>query len=293
MNEPREKIALVTGANSGLGKEVAAGLARQGYTVVMVVRSRERGEAAQRGLIAAIGSQGFDLLIADLASQTAIRQLAVDYRQRYQRLDLLVNNVGNSFTTRQLSSDGIEMSLAVNHLAAFLLTHVLLDVMKDSLPARIVNVGTRLDTAMNFEDLQWECRPYRGLAAYAQSKLGTLHFTFELAQRLAGSGITVNCVHPGVFRSNLGRSGGPAPLWMDIVTRMSMPFLTSAARAAERVLYVATAPALEGVSGKYFGDRVELAPPAQTLDPAARARLWAISEYLTQIEYDVLTIEQN
>jgi NAD(P)-dependent dehydrogenase (short-subunit alcohol dehydrogenase family) len=282
MIDLRAKIALVTGANSGLGKAVSAGLARQGYRVVMVARSRERGEAAQRELIAATGIEQIDLLIADLASQIAIRQLAQAYNQRYQRLDLLVNNVGNAFNTRQISPDGIEMSLAVNHLAAFLLTHMLLDVMKASAPARIVNVGTRLNTAMQFDDLQWERRPYRALQAYAQSKLGNLHFTFALAERLAGSGVTVNCVHPGVFRSNLGRSGGRAPLWMEIITRLSTPFLTSAVRAAARVLHVATAPALEGVSGKYFGQAVELEPPPQTLDPAARAQLWTISAHLTQ-----------
>ncbi|MDX2162132.1 MAG: SDR family NAD(P)-dependent oxidoreductase [bacterium] len=283
MNDRSEKIALITGANAGLGKATALGLAQRGYTLVLVARSRERGETARRELIAASGNPHITVMTADLAAQRDIHTLAAAFRAQYGRLDLLINNVGNSFMTRQVSPDGIEMSLAVNHLAAFLLTHLLLDVLKRSTPARIINVGTRLNTAMHFDDLQWERRPYQGLAAYAQSKLGNLHFTFELAARLAGTGVTVNCVHPGVFRSNLGRNAGPAPQWIALVTSLSSPFLPPAEKAAARVLYAATAPELNGVSGKYFGNRVELPAPPQTLDPAARAQLWALSEQLTRM----------
>lgn len=283
MSTNNGKISLITGANSGLGKATALGLAKLGYTVVLAARSRERGEVALHEIISASGNPRVELLTADFASQAAIRQLAQAYLERYERLDLLVNNVGNSFMTRQISPDGIEMSLAVNHLSPFLLSHLLLDKLRYSTPARIVNVGTRLNTAIDFDDVEWQRRPYRGLAAYAQSKLGCLHFTFSLADRLSGSGVTVNCVHPGVFRSNLGRNAGPSPLWMDIMTRLSLPFLTPAEKAAERVLYVATAPQLEGVSGKYFGDRVELPVPEQVLDDAARVRLWEISARLTGI----------
>ncbi|NWF69550.1 MAG: SDR family NAD(P)-dependent oxidoreductase [Chloroflexi bacterium] len=278
------KTALITGANSGLGQATAIELAKRGWHVVMVARSRERGEAAQREIQAASGSSAVELLLADLASQQAIRHLALAYKQQYRHLHLLINNVGNSFFTRQVSPDGIEMSLAVNHLAAFLLTHLLLDTLRNSAPARIVNVGTRLNTAMDLDDLQWERRHYQGLAAYAQSKVGNLHFTFELAQRLSGSAVTVNCVHPGVFRSNLGKNAGPTPLWMQIAETLGRPFLAPAEKAAERVLYVATAPELDGVTGKYFGNRVEIAPPPQTLDAAARARVWVSSERLTGVQ---------
>ncbi|MCU0514950.1 MAG: SDR family NAD(P)-dependent oxidoreductase [Anaerolineae bacterium] len=279
-----EKFALITGANSGLGKATAVGLARQGYTVVMVARSQARGEAARRDICAASGSQRVHLLLADLASQQAIRALVQDYTRQYDRLHVLVNNVGNSFMTRQTSPDGIEMSLAVNHLAAFLLTNLLLPTLHASAPARIVNVGTRVNAALDFDDLQVERTPYRGLQVYSRTKLGALHFTFALAQRLAGSSVTVNCVHPGVFRSNLGRNSGDSPLWMELLTRLSRPFLTSPERAAERVLYLATAPELAGISGKYYGDRVELPSPPQTLDAAARQRLWDISAALTGLE---------
>jgi retinol dehydrogenase 13 len=194
-----------------------------------------------------------------------------------------VNNVGNTFMTRQMSPDQIEMSLAVNHLASFLLTHLLLDLLKASQPARIVNVGTRLDTAMNLEDLQWTTRKYSGLQAYAQSKLGNLHFTFELATHLKDTKVSVNCVHPGVFQSNLGKSGGPEPLFLRLMTSLAYPFLTPAAKAAERVIYVATSAQLEGVSGKYFGDRVELSAPPQTQDLEVRRRIWQISSQLTHL----------
>jgi NAD(P)-dependent dehydrogenase (short-subunit alcohol dehydrogenase family) len=277
------KTVLITGANSGLGKATATALARLGARVVMVARSPERGAAAQAEIRAVSRRDAVDLLIADLASQESIRQLARTFTARYARLDVLINNVGNSFMTRQLSADGIELSLAVNHLAPFLLTHLLLDVLRASAPARIVNVGTRLNTAIDLDDVQFERRPYRGLAAYAQSKLGNLHFTFELAQRLAGTGVTVNCVHPGVFRSNLGRNAGPSPLWMEIVTALGRPFIAPAEKAAERVVYLATAPELETVSGRYYGDRVELPAPPQTLDPAARRRVWEISAQLTHL----------
>jgi NAD(P)-dependent dehydrogenase (short-subunit alcohol dehydrogenase family) len=280
---PSPRIALVTGANSGLGKATALGLAKLGYHVVMVARSRERGEAARQEIITTSGNAQVELMIADLARQGSIRDLAAAYCARHDRLHLLVNNVGNSFMTRQVSEDGIEMSLAVNHLAPFLLTNLLLDTLKASAPVRIINVGTRLNTAMDVDDLQWQRRPYQGLAAYAQSKLGNLHFTLALAERLVGAGVTVNCVHPGVFRSNLGSSGGPQPWWMALMTGMAQPFLTPAEKAAERVLYAAASHDLDGVSGRYYGDRVELTPPPQVIDTAVRERLWGISTALTHL----------
>lgn len=276
------QTVLITGANSGLGKATAVALARQGAAIVMLCRSRERGEAARREIMAASGSLSVDLLVGDLSSQADIRRAAADFQAKYPALHVLINNAGNTYFERGLTTDGIERSLAVNHLAGFLLTHLLLEVLTTSAPARIVNVGTRLNTAMDLDDLQFEKRPYQGLNAYAQSKLGVLHFTFELARRLAGTGVTVNAVHPGVFRSNLGARDGQEPAWMRVVTRLGQPFLADADKAAQRVVWAATAPALDGVSGKYFGDRRELPAPPQTLDPAANHRLWAISAELTR-----------
>lgn len=281
-----QKVAMITGANSGLGRACALELARRSYRVVIVARNQERGEEARQAIMRDSGSASVDLMIADLGSQRSIRDLAAAFIPRYERLDLLINNVGNSFMTRQVSPDGIELSLAVNHLAAFLLTNLLLDLIKASAPSRIVNVVTRLNTAMDFEDLQWERRPYQGLAAYAQSKLGGIHFTFELARRLDGTGVTVNCVHPGVFRSNLGKNAGASPAWLSLITELSKPFLTPAEKAAERVIYVATAPELDGINGKYFGDRRELTAPPQALDRAANQRLWSLSVALVGLVTD-------
>ncbi|MBI5670961.1 MAG: SDR family oxidoreductase [Chloroflexi bacterium] len=275
------KVTLVTGANSGLGKATALGLAKLGARVVMVCRSRERGEAARQEIIAGSGNPAVDLLLADLSSQAAVRQLAQDFKATYPRLDVLVNNAGGVFMSRSVSADGIEYSLAFNHLASFLLTHLLLDVLKASAPARIVNVTTRLGNtvAINFDDLQFEKRPYNGLRAYSETKLANILFTYKLARQLQGTGVTVNCVHPGVFKSNFGSEGMPA--MMRVLGALFRPFMAEAEQAAQRVLYVVTAPELEGVSGKYFGNRQELTSPQQSYDEAAQERLWQVSTALT------------
>ncbi|TCT19265.1 SDR family NAD(P)-dependent oxidoreductase [Thiobaca trueperi] len=275
------RTALITGANSGLGKAVALGLAAEGARVGLVARDRARGEAARAGIQAATGNADLHLFVADLADQTSIRALAESVLARFDRLHLLVNNAGTAYPARRLSPDGIECALAVNHLAPFLLTHLLLDRLTSSASARIVNVGTRIDAAMDFDDLNWERRPYRMMQGYAQSKLGNLHFTFELARRLQDSGVTVNAVFPGVFRSNLGGTdGAQGPFWK-LVAALGGWAIPSPAQAARRVLYLANAPELEGVSGQYFGNRKPLRAPAQARDPEANRRLWQISERLT------------
>ncbi len=276
----RGKICIVTGANAGLGKATALGLAKLGATVVMVCRNKERGEAARKEIIAASGNQAVDLLLADLSSQQSIRQVAQDFKAKYQYLHVLVNNAGGVFMSRSVSADGIEYSLAFNHLAPFLLTNLLLDVLKASAPARIVNVTTRLfaNSAIHFDDLQFEKRRYSGFQAYTETKLGNILFTYELARKLQGTGVTVNCVHPGIFRSNFGTQGMPG--FMRVMSAFARPFMATAEQAAERVLYVATSPELEGVSGKYFADKREITSPKQSYDEAAQERLWQASERL-------------
>ncbi|MCW2275574.1 SDR family NAD(P)-dependent oxidoreductase [Rhodoblastus acidophilus] len=279
-----KKTALVTGANSGLGKAVAKALAAEGMRVGLVARDRVRGEAALADIRAATGNGDLHLFIADLADQSAIRGLAQAVRQKFEHLHLLVNNAGTAFPERRLSPEGIERALAVNHLGPFLLTNLLLDLLVASAPARIVNVGTRMNTAMDFADLNWDKRPYSMMQAYGQSKLGNLHFTFELARRLQGSGVTVNCVFPGVFNSNLGGTDGAQNLFWKLVARLLGWAIPSAEQAARRVLHVATAPELANASGQYFGDRKTLPAPAQALDPEANRRLWHISEALTALD---------
>jgi NAD(P)-dependent dehydrogenase (short-subunit alcohol dehydrogenase family) len=280
-NAAGKTTALVTGANSGLGKAIATALAAQGMRVGLVARDRARGEQALQDIQAATGSDDLHLFVADLADQSAIRALARAVRERFDRLHVLVNNAGTAFPERRLSAQGIERALAVNHLAPFLLTNLLLDLLEASAPARIVNVGTRMDTAMDFDDLNWERRPYRMMQAYGQSKLGNLHFTFELARRLEGSGVTVNCVFPGVFKSNLGGTDGAQGLFWKLVALLLGWAIPSSETAARRVLYVATAPELANISGQYFGDRKPIPAPAQALDEQANRRLWQLSETLT------------
>lgn len=178
-----------------------------GATVVMVCRSRERGEAAQAAISADSGNPAVDLLLADLSRQGDIRRLAEAFKAKYQHLHVLVNNAGGTFYTRSVTEDGLENTFAFNHLAYFLLTQLLLDVLKASAPARIVNVSTRLfnSTKINFADLQSE-KKYSGLQAYNPSKLANILFTYELARRLEGTGVTVNVLWPGVFKSNFGRN---------------------------------------------------------------------------------------
>ncbi|ABD07884.1 Short-chain dehydrogenase/reductase [Rhodopseudomonas palustris HaA2] len=276
-----KRTALITGANSGLGKAVATALAAEDARVGLVARDRERGETALADIRAATGNNDLHLFVADLADQSAIRALAQAVHRRFDRLHLLINNAGTAFPARRLSPDGIECAFAVNHLGPFLLTNLLLDLLRASAPARIVNVGTRISTALDFEDLNWERRPYRMMQGYGQSKLGNLHFTFELARRLQGSGVTVNCVFPGVFKSNLGGTDGAQGALLKLFARWGGWAIPSPERAARRVLYLANAPELATVSGQYFGDRKIIPAPAQALDVEANRRLWQISEALT------------
>lgn len=281
MTKTENKTALITGANSGLGKAVARALAAGGARVGLVARDRARGEAALAEIRDATANPDLHLFITDLADQSAIRALAAEVLARFERLHLLVNNAGTAYPKRRSSPDGIECALAVNHLAPFLLTNLLLERLQSSAPARIVNVGTRIDTAVDFTDLNWERRPYRLMQAYGQSKLGNLHFTFELARRLQGSGVTVNCVFPGVFKSNLGGTDGAQGLFWKLVGFSLGWALPSPDQAARRVLYVAEAEELEDVSGEYFGDRKRIRAPVQARDPEANRRLWRLSEGLT------------
>lgn len=280
MIDSNRKTALITGANSGLGKAVALALARDGIRIGMLARDRVRGETAQEEIIDATGNADIHLFIADLGSQQEVREAAAEIIARFDRLDILINNAGTAYASRRTSPEGIERSFAVNHLGPFLLTALLLDLIKTSASARIVNVGTRMNTAMDFEDLDWTRRRYRMMQAYGQSKLGNLHFTFELARRLEATGVTVNCVFPGIFRSNLGGTdGAQGVFWkgVDLLLGWAIP---TPEQAANRVLYAATSPELDAVTGRYLGDRTPIKPPAQAVDPNANRRLWEISERL-------------
>ncbi len=272
------KVVAVTGANAGIGKAAALALARMGARVAMVSRSRERGEAARAEVVRESGSAAVDLFLADLSAQREVRRLAAEIRERCGRLDVLVNNAAVYTRERRLSPDGIELQFAVNHLAPFLLTNLLLDLLERSAPARVVTVGSEAHrpVRLNWDDLQGE-RRYSGLRAYGTAKLANLLFTRELARRTAGTGVTANAVHPGVVGTEL-LFGGWGPL------RLLRRFMRTPEQGARVVVRLASAPELEGVTGRYFRDEREVQPSAAALDDDAARRLWRLSAELTGLD---------
>ena len=268
----------MTGANSGIGKETALGLARAGARVVLVCRSRIKGELALAEIRQETGSSDLDLLIADMSSLSSVRALAAQIEQRCPRVDVLINNAGAALTARSLSADGIEMTVAGNYLGPALLTLLLLDRLKASAPSRIVNVSSEAHRSarVDFSDLQYERHKYRGINAYGQSKLLMNAFTFELARRLEGTGVTVNCLHPGVVASNIWAPDMPAVL--KIIVALMKPFMLDAKRGAQVSLYVATSPDLAGVSGKYFVKSKPVDSSPLSRDPNVMRDVWQWTE---------------
>ena len=272
---------MVTGANAGIGKITAQELARMGAHVVMVARSRERGEAALAEIKSATGSSQIDLLLADLSSQESIRQLATDFQARYDKLHVLVNNAGAVFLKRQESADGLEMTFALNHLGYFLLTNLLLDMIKASAPARIVNVSSMAHQQgqIDFADLQNQ-KSYQGFQVYSQSKLANLLFTYELARRLEGSGVTVNALHPGFVASNFAKNNGfIARLAMNLAKLLRIAQTTD--KGAETSIYLASSPEAALVSGKYFDEKKAIRSSHASYNEADARQLWQVSEQLT------------
>ncbi|HET7294188.1 MAG TPA: SDR family oxidoreductase [Vicinamibacteria bacterium] len=275
----RDKTVLVTGATSGIGLDASVQLARSGAKVVMVGRDHARTEAATADVIARSGSRDVSHLMCDLSSQASIRSLAAVVRKRHDRLHVLVNNAGGVNKKRRLTADGIEATFAVNHLSYFLLTNLLLDLIVESAPARVVtvaSVGHRRGT-LDFDDLGFE-RGYSIMAAYARSKLANVLFAAELARRLEGKGVTSNSLHPGSVDTNIW-SG--APLWAKpIIAILLRPKFISAEKGAERVVQLAADPGLESVTGKYFEGGRESAPAPLAQDAALAKRLWEVSATL-------------
>lgn len=274
------KICLVTGGNSGIGKATALGLARTGATIVIVSRSKEKGEAAQTDIITKSGNRNVELMIADMSSMESVRELATAFKARHEKLHLLVNNAGVYLTRRITTADGLESTFATNHLGPFLLTNLLLDILEASAPSRIVNVTSDAHNGakVNFDDLQGEKR-FSGWQAYGQSKLAMILFTHELAKKLDGTHVTVNSVHPGVVRTNFANNNGLVTLGF----RFLRPFFISPETSAKRILYVATSPDLQGVTGKYFTKMHEVRSSQESYDEDSARRLWQISEQLTNM----------
>lgn len=267
----RGRVCVVTGANSGIGKATAQGLAAAGATVLMVCRDRARGSAAQQDIVAATGNRAVELWPADLASLTDVRRLAAELLAAHPVIHVLVNNAGVMLETRQLSADGFELQFAVNHLAPFLLTRLLEPALAAGAPSRVVNVSSRVHSMgkIDFDDLQ-SARKYRMFASYGQSKLACVMATFDLAERWQPQGITVNCLHPGVIDTNLGGMPG-------FVKKL----LPKADKGARTSLHLAMAPELADVTGQYFSGCKEAKPSARANDRDVRHRLWAETERLT------------
>jgi len=277
---------MITGANAGIGKITALELAKQGAQVVMVARSQARGAEAQADVITASGNRDVHLLQADLSSQAEIRKLAAQFKRDFTRLDVLVNNAGAFFNRRQFSVDGFEMTFALNHLGYFLLTHLLLDALQASAPARIINVSSdaHRGAKIDFDDLQAE-RGYAGFRVYGISKLANVLFTYELARRLEGTGVTANALHPGFVATNFGRNNGfVVDKLFGLLGRF---FAKSPQEGAETSIYLAASPAVAGVTGQYFVDKKAVKSSPASYDADAARRLWEISEELVGLAVSV------
>lgn len=265
----KNNIVLITGSTDGIGKATALQLAALGATVVVHGRNAERSQRTCDEIRQATGNPNIDYVVADLASQRQIRQMAADILARYDRLSVLINNAGVIVPTRQLSEDGLEMTFAVNYLAPFLLTHLLLELVKRSAPARIINVSSTVhyDGRINFNDLQNE-RRYNGVTAYKDSKLGNVLFTFELADRLKDTGVTANCLHPGVVATKLLDAGwGWTNGW-------------TPAQGAALSVYLASSLVVEKVTGNYFESTASGGASPKAKDVKLRRQLWEVSARL-------------
>lgn len=281
-NNMNGKICLVTGATNGIGKYTAQALAQMGATVVIVGRDAQKTARVTEEIMSTSGNQNVDFLLADLSSQQEVRRLAEEFKSKYPHLHVLLNNAGGTFATRQLSVDGMEMTFALNHLAYFLLTNLLLDTMKASAPARIVNVSSDAHSGgkIDFDNLQGE-RSYSSFGPYGKSKLANILFTIELAQRLEGTGVTVNALHPGLTNTGFGRNN---PGFLMKIMKAVIPLIAhSPEKGAETSIYLATSPEVKGITGKYFVDCKVTQPAPQASDKTVARKLWDVSTQMVHL----------
>ena len=277
------KVCMVTGANSGIGKATSLALAQMGATVVMVCRDRARGEEARSEITTKSRNNAVALLLADLSSQQSIRQLVENFQHHYTHLHVLINNAGAAFPGRRRETvDGLEMTFAVNYLAPFLLTNLLLDVLKASAPARIVNVSSAAQASgyIQMDDLQAE-KLYRPMRTYPQSKLAVVLFTYELARRLQGSGVTVNCLHPGFVATNFAQSD-VVPAFR-LLVKLIGSFGTSPQEGAKTSIYLASSTEVESVTGQYFVKSIPKRSAAISYDESLQRQLWEPSAKLVNL----------
>jgi NAD(P)-dependent dehydrogenase (short-subunit alcohol dehydrogenase family) len=275
----KDKIVLITGSTDGIGKAAAEALAGMRAKVVLVGRNPEKTAKVAAEITQKTTNSDVDYLIADLSDQAQLRCMADEFHQKYNRLDVLVNNAGAIFMTRRLSHDGFEMTFALNHLAYFLLTNLLLDILKTNKPARIVNVSSswHQDTRLNFDDLQHK-QHYNPQKVYGETKLANLYFTYELSRRLKDSGVTVNALHPGFVSTKIGANNGSI---YHLALGLSHLAAISSAKGAETIICLASSPEVEGVTGKYFIQKKEARSSDVSYDVEVAHRLWQVSLELT------------
>jgi NAD(P)-dependent dehydrogenase (short-subunit alcohol dehydrogenase family) len=275
-------VILVTGATNGIGYEAAKALAAKGAAIVGVGRNPQKCADAAAQIARTTGNPQVEFLVADLAVQAQVRQLAETFRQKYTRLDVLLNNAGAFFARREVSADGIEMTWALNHLNYFLLTEVLLDVIKASAPARIVNVSSEAHTRakkINFDDVEFT-KGYNGWTAYGHSKLANVMFTYELAKRLEGTRVTANVLHPGFVATGFGHNNGSlVRAGMNVVQKIAA---RKPEQGAATSIYLASSPEVEGVSSQYFVDSKAVKSNEAAYDVNAQKRLWELSEQMVR-----------
>lgn len=275
------KICLVTGANTGIGKATATGLAKVGFKVIMLCRDQTRGEKALQEIKAESNNEYIDLMIADLSSQKSIRQFASDFNKKYQKLDVLINNAGVNFNKRVETIDGLEMTFAVNTIAPFLLSNLLLDVLLKSAPSRVVNVASGMQSSkIDFDNLQGE-KQFSFMKSYGQSKSAVILLTYEFARRYINSGVTFNCLHPGGVNTNIGKNLKGIS---GVVSRNVMKLAKSPAKGAKTSIFLASSPNVKGITGKYFVDKKEEKSKDVTYDESVATYLWDICAELTDLK---------
>ncbi len=280
------RISIVTGATSGIGAATALSLAQQGATVIVVGRdSRKCSDTVQR-IKRTAKKSSIDYIVADLSLQKEIRRCAEQFKRNHRRLDILINNAGARFLSRLQTVEGFEMTFALNHLGYFLLTHLLLEDLLASSRGRIINVASEAHRAclgVNFDDLQ-SCKRYNGKEAYAQSKLANLLITYEMARRLEGTGITVNAVEPGNVLTNFSRNNGLISWTKHIIGSFMSGNLVGPKEGAKTIIYLASSPDVEGISGKYFSKKKAVRSSNASYDADAARRLWRLSLDLTNLK---------
>lgn len=274
------RLALITGSTAGIGRAAAFALADMGASLVLVARNAAKAQQVATEIQAASPGASVEVLIGDLSVQAQVRKVAADFKAKHNRLDVLINNAGGVFSPRQVTADGLEMTFALNHLAYFLLTNLLLDTLIAGGPARVVSVssGAHMAGHIDFDNLQGEKR-YTSFGAYGRSKLANILFTTELARRLAGTGVTANAIHPGAVRSDFGMNTVSGPF--RFVFGLARPFMLTPEQGADTLVYMASSPDVEGKTGGYYAKRKLAATSAEAKDAALAARLWTVSEQLT------------